>query len=82
MTEEQVLIGLSTATSMAVGWLIFRVARTWRSMRDEPLPPAVREGSHAVANEAANVQAGLKVLKKADDPFAELVKQMRQSRWG
>ena len=69
-----------------MGYTVWRVAIVWRRFRDEPLPPEVRQRSHAVSNEATVVQAGLKALKddaarKKEHPLSELVRRMRQAQW-
>lgn len=73
MTDDFTLISLAIGTSTAIGLIIYRVSRTWRIVRDDPVPSEVREHSHAVANETTVVRAGLQRLKKERDPLTALV---------
>lgn len=81
MTNDGVIALLALLTSGGVGLLVYRVAMTMRKARDMPVPPAVREKSHAVANEATKLKAELRSLQKEDDPFEALVSRVRAARW-
>ena len=78
LTEDQWVLLSTVITSLVVGYLVWRVAVVWRKVRADPLPPEVRERSHAVANEAAVVSAGLRFLKNKEDPLAELVQGLKR----
>lgn len=72
---------LTLATVIVSGYQIHRVTKAWRDVRDEPVPPEVREKSHAVKNEASVVQAGLKQVAKMEDPLGELAARLKKAKW-
>lgn len=79
--SDEALVILAIVTSAIVGHQVYRVAKAWVSVRDELVPPEVRESSHAVANEAMVVRHHLRQVAKSDDPLAEMVKRIRDSKW-
>jgi hypothetical protein len=81
LSEQWVAI-LAVATSLAIGWMISRVARARRQVRQNLVPHEVRERSHEVANEATKLRAGLKRISDSPDPIRALVEAMAGHRHG
>lgn len=75
LSEQWVAI-LAVASSLVIGWLIFRVARVRRRARQNLVPHEVRERSHEVANEATKLRAGLRRISESSDPIRALVEAM------
>lgn len=72
LSEDWIMV-LVVMTFVSVGAIVFRMVRARRQV-DEP--PAVREGSHEVANEATKVRAGLHKISQSQDPLQELLSRM------
>ncbi len=80
MPEHEWVAILAVLTSIAVGWAVYRVARTKRETKENLVPSEVREHSHAVANEATALRGGLRRIAHAADPLKALVDTVRQHK--
>jgi hypothetical protein len=78
--SDQWIAVFAVVTSLAIGWMIFRVARARRRVRENLVPHEVRERSHEVANEATKLRAGLRRISKSSDPIKALVEAMAGDR--
>ncbi len=72
MMSDQWIAVLAVMTSIIIGLLILRAVRSKRQARENPVPHAVREKSHEVANKATEVRAGLRRMTRSKDPRSEL----------
>lgn len=80
MTADESVAILALVTSLVIGWIVLRRTKHMFDRPDNPLPPEVRERSHAVANEATAVRANLRQLAKAPNPIAELIRTIARKR--